>query len=222
MSPDGSMKSPLPEEKLLKLIRGKGPRPARPGIDDSRAGEPGASASAAAGGREAPGAIVGSRPASVPATSWPTLIVACLGVMVGIEFVVLVVQAVRPLPALTPPVVAAPARMAPAPAAVPPREIPSLAESAARPLFTPPAVTSEAAAAPRMAPSSSAQQLASRLTLLGIVPGDPAQAIIEDAETKKTYFVTTGQAVVEGALLDQVLENHVVLDLHGEKIDLTL
>jgi len=60
------------------------------------------------------------------------------------------------------------------------------------------------------------------LTLMGIVSGNPAQAIIEDAETKKTYFVTPGQMVVDGAVLERVLDNRVVLDLNGEKIDLTL
>ena len=212
MSPDGSMKLPLPEEKLLKLIRGKGSRP-----------EDRASAAPAAAGKEAP-AVVATVGVSAQASSpsWPRLVVACLGVLLAVEIVVLVVQAVRPLPTLTPPVVAAPDESAPAPTAVTPPEIPSLARSASHPLFTPPVATSETTPASRTAPSGSAQQLTTRLTLLGIVPGDPAQAIIEDSQTKKTYFVTTGQAVVEGALLDQVLENHVVLDLHGEKIDLTL
>ena len=57
---------------------------------------------------------------------------------------------------------------------------------------------------------------------MGIVSGDPGEAVIEDAETKKTYFVTTGQAVVEGATLERVLDNRVILDLGGEKIELTL
>ena len=34
--------------------------------------------------------------------------------------------------------------------------------------------------------------------------------------------MTAGQTVVEGAVVEQVLENHVVLDLAGEKIELTL
>jgi type II secretory pathway component PulC len=64
--------------------------------------------------------------------------------------------------------------------------------------------------------------LVTRLTLSGIVAGDPAQAIIEDTETKKTYFVTAGQPVAEGAVLDQVESNRVILDLNGEKITLSL
>ena len=57
---------------------------------------------------------------------------------------------------------------------------------------------------------------------MGIVAGEPAQAIIEDTQTNKTYFVTAGQAVVEGAVLDKVLDNRVILDLDGEKIELSL
>ena len=98
-------------------------------------------------------------------------------------------------------------------------DMPSLTASAARALFAPSAFTADASHAP---PSVSAKLLASRLTLMGIVSGNPAQAIIEDSQTQKTYFVTTGQAVVEGAVLEQVLDNRVVLDLGGEKIELTL
>lgn len=57
---------------------------------------------------------------------------------------------------------------------------------------------------------------------MGIVSGNPGQAIIEDSQTKKTHFVTVGQVVVEGAVVEQVLDHHVILDLDGEKIDLTL
>ena len=101
--------------------------------------------------------------------------------------------------------------------------LPSLAESVSRPLFSPPADASgSASSGPRQAPSGSAALLASRLTLLGIVAGTPGQAIIEDSQTKKTHFVSPGQAVVDGAVVDQVLDTRVILDFLGEKIELTL
>ena len=71
-------------------------------------------------------------------------------------------------------------------------------------------------------PSGTVMSLVARLTLTGIVEGDPAQAIIEDSETKKTYFVTAGQVIVGGAILEKVGDTGVVLNLAGERIDLTL
>ena len=57
---------------------------------------------------------------------------------------------------------------------------------------------------------------------MGIVAGDSPQAIIEDSETKKTFFVTAGQMVVDGAVVEQVLDHRVVLTVAGEKIELSL
>ena len=57
---------------------------------------------------------------------------------------------------------------------------------------------------------------------MGIMAGNPGQAIIEDTQTKKSYFVSPGQPVVDGAMLDQVLDNRVILDFEGEKIELSL
>jgi hypothetical protein len=153
---------------------------------------------------------------------FPALRVAAwsLGLALLVEIMCLTVQAIRPLPAVAVPAVA----IAPAEelggAAKPLDGMPSLAESASRRLFSTPAAAATSSSAP--APSESAKLLASRLTLMGIVSGDPAQAIIEDAQTKKTFFVTTGQTVIEGAVLEQVLDNRVILDLGGEKIELTL
>ena len=96
------------------------------------------------------------------------------------------------------------------------------ASSASRPLFAAPAGRAGTPGPSRSAPSGSAQLLASRLTLTGVISGDPPQAIIEDSQTQKTYFVTVGQALAEGAVLDQVLDNRVILDFQGEKIELNL
>ena len=56
-----------------------------------------------------------------------------------------------------------------------------------------------------------------------ICPETGKQAIIEvdDNGAKKTQFVTVGQSV-RGATVKDIQSNHVVLDLDGEKIDLSL
>ena len=212
MSPDGSQ-SPLPEEKLLKLIRDKGPRAATVATtgQTSSTGPSIAAASDAA--------------RSVSHLRWPKLTTTGLGLVLLIEGVYLIIQLVRPVPTVHVPVIADRPSTEP-PATIPtPQEMPSLAQSASPTLFTSPAASPSApttGSRPRGAPSASAKLVASRLTLMGIVGGEPAQAIIEDSQTKKTYFVTAGQAVVEGAVVEQVLDNRVILDLEGEMIELTL
>jgi len=202
---------PPPEEKLLRLIRGKGAVPRSQAAPQAEGAAP-----APAGG-----AAVASRPPAGTAgraRRLPSLraAISLLGVVVGIELIILLVQVVRPLPTVTVPV-ASPAPAEGAASAGAP-ELPSLTAAASRPLFAPPA----APAAGPASPSGSATQLASRLTLMGIVSGHPAQAIIEDSQTKKTYFVTEGQTVVDGAVLEQVLDSRVVLNLSGERIELGL
>ena len=82
-------------------------------------------------------------------------------------------------------------------------------------------VTSTGASTEIKPPSMDAKQFAAKLTLTGIITGDPPQAILEDTETKKTYFVSPGQ-VVDGAVVESVLENRVILNLQGEKVELGL
>ena len=202
--------NPLPEERLLKLIRGRSARPASEPAAATQAGGPAASA-----------ATPVPLPARLIALRWSALAVWVLGAILALEVGCLIVQALRPLPPV--PVVSTPAQEpALQPPAVP--EIPLLAASISRPLFTASPAPGGAGgpAAPSQPVSSSAKELAARLTLMGIVSGNPPQAIIEDAQTKKTYFVTAGQSVVEGAVLEQVLDNRVVLSLMGEKIELSL
>ena len=208
MSPDGFGKPP-PEEKLLKLIRG---RPARPPMEAAAFPRPGAVMTASA---QAAKALV-SRPAA-RAPGWPTIAIGVLAAFLILELVMLIVQALRPLPPVPLPVEAA-AEAPPAPPPVP--EMPLLSASVSRPIFSPPAAGPAATVAVPV--SNLAKLLASRLTLMGIVAGEPPQAIIEDAETKKTFFVTIGQMVVEGAVVEQVLDNRVVLNAAGEKIELSL
>jgi len=208
MSPDGSSKL-SPEERLLRLIRGK-----------SKAAASGAeSASAPVGAPTAtrPGAGMAAVATRMPSWRWPQVATVGLGVILGLEAIVLIVQLLRPVPTLELPV-SAPAAQEP----FAPPEIPSLARSVSRPLFVTSIEPGSSDASSRQAPSQSAKQLASRLSLLGIVAGERPQAIIEDAETKRTYFVTRGQPVVEGAVVEEVLENRVILDLQGEQVEIAL
>ena len=205
MSPDGSTK-PSPEERLLRLIRAKG------------AGASGQTAVAAT-------TIGGGMSAAAPALRWPVAVGGGLAVVLAIEIIYLVIQMMRPLPPVhIPPVPDIPTT---APMTEPPPvDVPQLTGNVSRPLFVSSLVTTlpgTLTEPPKTAgPSTQAKDLAARLTLMGIVAGDPAQAVIEDSQTKKTYFVTTGQAVAEGAVLEQVLDNRVILNLNGEQISLSL
>ncbi|MBI4341992.1 MAG: hypothetical protein HY599_01350 [Candidatus Omnitrophica bacterium] len=211
MSPDGFTKPP-PEEKLLRLIRGKAPH-------------------AAAGGGVSPrhrGSSDGVFPsadlmARARQLNWAQAAAILLGLVLAFEGIWVLAQLVRPLPEV-PMSPAEPPAPTPngvvGPAAAPDVEMPSIAASVDRPLFS--ASAGGRAAPSRQAMSGSAKLLASRLTLTGVVSGDPPQAIIEDTQAQKTYFVTVGQPLAEGAVLDEVLDNRVILDFQGEKIELSL
>lgn len=208
MSPDGSQK-PLPEERLLRLIRGK---PAKPST----------TAVAAPPGARGGGPFAAQLGARIQEAPWVTLAIWGLGLILGLELILVVMQLMRPLPAVTPPAVPPSVVSSPSGEEAPLPALPSLAQSASESLFTSPSMAGPAGPAAPAGPSQTGRLLASRLTLMGIMSGEPPQAIIEDSETKKTYFVTTGQAVTEGATLEQVLDNRVILDLNGEKIELSL
>ena len=216
MSPDGST-NPPPEEKLLRLIRGKEAKPA-------------AAAMVAPAGRPMPAALFKLSETAVRASPrrWPRIAAIAFSALLSLEATYLVLQLMRPAPVVQIP--PAPSIRTtglsttdPAtPTDLPSTEMPSLSASATRPLFVAPTPAAGLATGPSTVPSVAAKTLAARLSLMGIVAGNPAQAIIEDAQTKKTYFVTVGQTVLEGAVLQQVLDNRVILELQGEKIELTL
>ena len=202
MSPDGSAK-PLPEEKLLRLIRSKSARAAAP------AAAPAATA-----------AVLGQDMARAARSHrWPHLAAMGLGALLLFELLLFVVEALRPAPTIDMPVVNLLPEVLPQ-VVVP--TVPSLAQGATRPLFGTPLDANPGQPVGLQPPSAAVNQLAARLSLLGIVAGNPAQAIIEDSQTQKTYFVSPGQPLAEGAVVEQVLENRVILDLQGEKIELSL
>ena len=203
-----NLPNPPPEEKLLRLIRGQTSQPS--------SGTPASAPDAKADARvQAP--VLRARRWNF---SWVTGTITALGLILIMEVGGLVMEATRRQPVIVAP------RQLPVPAAsanastTPFDEMPTLASSVSGSVFA--SSPSSSTASVRAMPSATAKQLASRLTLMGIVSGEPAQAIIEDAQTKKTYFAVIGQMVVEGALVEQILQNRVVLDMNGEKIELAL
>lgn len=214
MSPGGP-KTPPPEEKLLRLIRGA------PALAAPRAAPASPKAAPLAGGRL-------SGVWRLPAW-WLTAFNVGLGCLIAGEAIVLTLTMSTSEPPPSAP--AAPAHAVPskqpppsvaAPAQEPDSAAPSLAAVATGSLFQSRAdatgVTSKMAAPTT---SSEARVLAS-LNLIGIVSGEPAQAIVEDTQTKKTYFVKVGQHVVEGLIVQDIREDRIILDLHGEYIELSL
>ncbi len=90
-----------------------------------------------------------------------------------------------------------------------------------RPLFQPVAGTSSGSSHQSVAMSQEAKTLAGRLSVIGLVDGNPPQAIIEDREAQKTYFVSAGQHVTEGLIVSDIREGRVTLDLNGQTIELS-
>ena len=210
MSPDGSTK-PSPEEKLLRLIREKGAK-AQAGTSSQPLDQAGVSH-----------VIVRHVDATAQGLRWSALAVGFLAAVLVFEAVLLVVNLRYPTPSITIPSISSTPPDGTPVGSPQAQGLPPLSQSASHQLFASSVPEQDTPKLPKdNAPSEIGRQLASRLTLMGVVSGDPAQAIIEDSQTKKTYFVSKGQAVVEGATLDQVLDNRVILDLNGEKIELSL
>jgi hypothetical protein len=149
-----------------------------------------------------------------------------LGGLVLIEVIALVVMVVRPTPQAS---VAVPDMKPREPVA---QESPvaldaqapgvGLSQVAGRPLFQPLSPTAQGGSRPSMAMSQEAKALAGRLNVIGLVDGNPPQAIIEDTQGQKTYFVSKGQHVTEGLVVTDIREDRVVLDLNGQTIELSL
>lgn len=203
-------KTPSPEEKLLRLIRGKHKPPA-PSAENALGAQSGAV--------RRPGR---SRAGWQAPAGWLTGLNVVLGCLVGLEIVALIVTWTRPVPPVE---VEIPTGHVPSgPPEEPPEEpVPSLAAVVSRPVFQMAIQGPVPNAGKRPgSPSEQAKTLAARLTLIGIVAGDPPQAILEDAQTKKTHFVSKGQGLIEGLSVEEIQENRVILDLDGEKIELSL
>ncbi len=69
--------------------------------------------------------------------------------------------------------------------------------------------------------SESAQDKLKDLSLIGIIAGEKPQAAIEDKKIQKTYFLYKGQTVNQ-LTVEDILEDRVILDFCGERLELVL
>lgn len=65
------------------------------------------------------------------------------------------------------------------------------------------------------------QNAADNFNLVGIIPGDTPQAIVEDRTAGKTYYLSKG-ASINGAVVREISNSKVVLDYNGDTISLVL
>lgn len=66
-----------------------------------------------------------------------------------------------------------------------------------------------------------ASELLSNYSLAGIVSGENPQAIIEDKKSKNTYFLNQGQYLGDFKI-EEILEGKVILELKGQRFELSL
>ncbi|MFH0858172.1 MAG: hypothetical protein V1842_01320 [Candidatus Omnitrophota bacterium] len=59
------------------------------------------------------------------------------------------------------------------------------------------------------------------INLVGIISGEPTQAIIEDLKTKRTYYVTKGQFIGE-LKVDDIQKGKIILNYNGQRYELYL
>ncbi|OGX37657.1 MAG: hypothetical protein A3G91_04570 [Omnitrophica WOR_2 bacterium RIFCSPLOWO2_12_FULL_50_9] len=67
--------------------------------------------------------------------------------------------------------------------------------------------------------AGSASEIGRQLKLVGILLDNDPKAIIEDAATQQTFFVSTGERIGE-ALVEEIREDKVILIFHEEKVEL--
>ncbi len=70
-------------------------------------------------------------------------------------------------------------------------------------------------------PKAVSQDLLRDITLLGIVSGENPQAIIEDKKAQKTYYLNKGQFIGELQVTD-IREGKITLDFNGQAFELNL
>jgi hypothetical protein len=68
---------------------------------------------------------------------------------------------------------------------------------------------------------TSAELSGGNLGLVGIVPGDSPQAIVEDKKNQKTYYLIKGQSI-NGITVEEIDEDKVTLEYRGKKMTLFL
>ncbi|NQT47011.1 MAG: hypothetical protein HQ593_06035 [Candidatus Omnitrophica bacterium] len=65
------------------------------------------------------------------------------------------------------------------------------------------------------------QEKIKSFSLLGVVAGEDPQAIIEDKEAAKTYFLKKGESF-NGVRVLEIFEGKAILDINGEEIEIVL
>jgi hypothetical protein len=91
-----------------------------------------------------------------------------------------------------------------------------------RKLFKPPkAEVVKTKEKPSTQKTESASDKLKNLSLIGIMGGERPQAIIEDKKDKKTYFLNKGQTI-SGMKVDDISQDRIILDFDGEKVELVL
>lgn len=193
-----------PEERLLRLIRGKptAPRPS--------------SAAAPPAGLPKPQPLQATHP-SLRLLPVFNAVLACLLVLCWAGIVWRLRQPVT-LPAAT--AVAQALSLPPAPPAPPALDTALLQQ---RQLFQPPLAGSELpAAAPSPGAQTQAQTAMTSLTLMGIVDGAPPTAIIADSTTQKSYFVKEGETFGAGFQVEHIRDGAVTLRYQGVSVELHL
>jgi len=70
-------------------------------------------------------------------------------------------------------------------------------------------------------PQPTLAELASDLTLVGVITSGEPQAIISSKRTQKTYYVTVGQMIGE-MMISKISENRVQLTYNGQTMELSL
>ena len=193
-----------PEERLLRLIRGKPPA-AQP-LPSTLTPSVARTARVARPPRE--------RSRLLPALN------AVLGCLLVLFLAAIVWRLRQPVSVPAAGASASPVAL-PAPPAAPPAL--DTAPLQQRQLFQPPLAGADTPAAS----SSGAQQQAAQsalapLTLVGIVDGTPPQAIIADATTQKSYFVTAGETFGAGFEVERIGEDRVTLRYQGASVELHL
>lgn len=71
------------------------------------------------------------------------------------------------------------------------------------------------------APVDTFREQAAKLRLQGIITEPVAQAIIEDTQAQKTYFLSPGE-MIGGIKIKEILPGKVILDFQGQEAELTL
>ena len=63
--------------------------------------------------------------------------------------------------------------------------------------------------------------LVKQLNLVGIIAGENPQAVIEDKNTQKTYYLNKGQFLGE-IQLEDILEGKIIINHKGQRFELYL